>query len=354
MVDQLRPGRILRDVEAAPLEQLPQLRLVLRPDALLVEGVDEGDPAPRCLQVDLVAAELDDRRAERLLRHTLDEPLDARHRVAVVGVRLVPLEHRELGVVLEGDALVAEVLAELVDALQTADDQALEVELGRDPEVEILVELVVVRHERLREGAAIARLQDGGLDFDEAVAVEGATHRSHHPCAQQEDPPRLLVHQQVEVALAIAELDVGEPVEGVGQRRPDPAQYLELVDHQRRLTPARLGRRADRGDDVAEVHVDLSGSVRRAEQLDPAAAVDEVEERQLPHVAAREYAAGQTALRLRLAAGLEVGRFGANGLDQVPVGKALRGHGTKANRDVGRAPRGVHDAASSVPRAPRA
>ena len=71
-----------------------------------------------------------------------------RHRVLVVGVRLVPLEHRELGLVLVRDALVAEVLADLVDLLETADDQALEVELGRDAQVEVGVELVRVRDER--------------------------------------------------------------------------------------------------------------------------------------------------------------------------------------------------------------
>ena len=78
----------------------------------------------------------------------LDERLDPLHRVAVVRIRLVPLEHRELGVVLVGDALVAEDPADLVDALEAADDQALQVQLGRDAEVEVLVELVVVRDER--------------------------------------------------------------------------------------------------------------------------------------------------------------------------------------------------------------
>ena len=42
-------------------------------------------------------------------------------------------------------------LPELVDALEPADDQALEVELGRDAEVEVGVELVRVRHERVGE-----------------------------------------------------------------------------------------------------------------------------------------------------------------------------------------------------------
>ena len=115
---------------------------------------------------------------EHLARDALDELLDPRHRVAVVGVRLVPLEHRELGVVLERDALVAEVLADLVDALEPADDEALEVELGRDPEVEVRVELVVMRDERACERAAVARLQDRRLDLDEPPLVERPPDRT--------------------------------------------------------------------------------------------------------------------------------------------------------------------------------
>ena len=106
----------------------------------------------------------------------------------VVRVRLVPLEHRELGVVLERDALVAEVLADLVDLLEPADDQALEVELGRDAQVAVLVERVLVRDERLGERAAVARLQDGRLDLDEAPLVEDA-RGSPRPCARARARP---------------------------------------------------------------------------------------------------------------------------------------------------------------------
>ena len=112
--------------------------------------------------------------SEYLERDLLEHRLDAVHRVAEVGVRLVP-EHRELGLVLVRDALVAEVLADLVHALEASDDQPLEVELGRDAEIEIRVELVRVRDERVRESAPIAGLQNGRLDLDEALAVEVAT-----------------------------------------------------------------------------------------------------------------------------------------------------------------------------------
>ena len=53
---------------------------------------------------------------DQLLEHVGD--------LAVADVGLVGLDHRELGVVLVADALVAEVLAELVDLLETADDAA--------------------------------------------------------------------------------------------------------------------------------------------------------------------------------------------------------------------------------------
>ena len=73
----------------------------------------------------------------------------------VVRECLIALHHRELGVVLAVDSLVAEVLADFVDALQATDDQPLEVQFVRDPQVEILIERVVMRDERACRRAAI-------------------------------------------------------------------------------------------------------------------------------------------------------------------------------------------------------
>jgi len=115
------------------------------------------------------------------------EELEARRGVLVVLVGGVPLEHRELGVVLERQALVAEVLAQLVDALQAADDQALEVELGRDAQVHVAVQRVEVRDEGPRERAAVERLEDRRLDLDEAVVVEEPAHGGDDPRTAQEE-----------------------------------------------------------------------------------------------------------------------------------------------------------------------
>src|SRR3546814_5746635 len=77
-----------------------------------------------------------------------DELLGEGHHVVVVAVRLVELEHRELGVVAGGEALVPEHPPDLEHPLEAADREALQVELGRDPQEEVEVERVVVGGER--------------------------------------------------------------------------------------------------------------------------------------------------------------------------------------------------------------
>ena len=172
----------------------------------------------------------------------LQQRLDARHRVRVVRVRLVPLEHRELGLVLVRDALVAEVLADLVDPLQAADDEPLEVELGGDAEVEVGLELVRMRDERVRERAAVAWLEHRRLHLHEAFLVEVTADRRDDLRSRHERLARLLAHQQVDIALAVAKLGVLEAVERVGEGAADLRQQHELVDGKRRLPALRLHR----------------------------------------------------------------------------------------------------------------
>ena len=130
----------------------------------LTDRVAQRDPAPGRGEVDFLLPALQLGRTEDGLGDAGDQVLEADGGVVVVRVGLVPLEHRELGVVLVGDPLVAEVLAELVDPVDAADDQALEVELGRDPQEEVAVKRVVMGGERARKGAAVERLEHRRLD----------------------------------------------------------------------------------------------------------------------------------------------------------------------------------------------
>jgi hypothetical protein len=90
----------------------------------------------------------------------------------VVAVGLVELEHGELGVVLGGDAFVAEVAVDLVDAIHAADYETLEVELGGDAEFEVEIEGVVVGEEGAGGGSAGYGVHHGGFDFEVAAGVE--------------------------------------------------------------------------------------------------------------------------------------------------------------------------------------
>src|SRR5436305_4525372 len=111
VVDELRPARILRGVDAALVQTQAELVRVTRPELVLLEGVEKLQAPPRRLQIRFVPTEADLRRPGRLPRDPLDELLDSLHLVAVIRIRLVPLDHRELGDVLVREALVAEVLA---------------------------------------------------------------------------------------------------------------------------------------------------------------------------------------------------------------------------------------------------
>ena len=114
------------------------------------------------LEFDLRAAGGIDRGLLQQFRREVDQPL-------VIRVRLVKLQHRELGIVVRREPLVAEVAIDLVDPLDAADHQPLQIQLRRDAQVQIDIERVVVRDERPRRRAAIERLHHRRLDFDKAA-----------------------------------------------------------------------------------------------------------------------------------------------------------------------------------------
>ena len=180
-----------------------------------------------------------------------------------------------------------------------------------------------MRDERLGERAPVARLQDRRLHLDEAPRVEEAADGGHHLAADEEVAPRLLVDEQVEVTLAITSLRVDDPVVRVRQRPLDLRQELELRHRERRLAALRLRRVAAHADDVAQVDVEPAQLFRLGQELDLPASVDEVEEDELPHVAAAQHPAGERVLsagRLRL----ERLRLRPDGSDLVPIGEAVR------------------------------
>ena len=128
-------------------------------------------PPPGRGEVNLVALVGELKRAVGRLRHAAHQALHQFHHVLVVGVRLIRLENRELGIVQRVDALIAEGLADLKHTLHAADHQTLEVELRRDAHVQTHLEGVVVCGERSRIGPAVPRLEARSLHLLEVPGV---------------------------------------------------------------------------------------------------------------------------------------------------------------------------------------
>ncbi len=234
----------------------------------------------------------------------LDHLLDEVHHPRVVLVGHVEFEHRELRVVKPREALVAEVLGDLVDAVEAADDAALEVELVGDAQEERHVERVVVRREGPRGGAAVERLEGRRLDLDVPAFVEEAAYGTHHAGALHEHAAHVGVDGHVGVALPVAEFLVGDLVEDARLARPGiddlllDGQRAERLgeEHEprrvhRHLAHPRPKHRALDADDVAEVEslldervVEIGADVVAADvDLDLAARVAHVQKRSLAH-----------------------------------------------------------------------
>ena len=240
-----------------------------------------------------------------------DELLGELHVHVVVAVGLVQLEHRELGVVPRREPLVPEHPADLVDLLEAADDEALEVELRRDPQVQVDVERVVVGDERAGRRPAGDRVQDRRLDLEVAAVLEEAAGERDQPAAQPEGGPGLLGDPQVDVALAVAGVGVGEAVPLVGELAPGLGQQHPLLDADRQLAgpgghhlPRDAHPVTQRERAVALV---VGGDRGPGEELDLAGAVLQRVEGRLALAPAPHDAPGDRRLRPGLGAGLEAG-----------------------------------------------
>ena len=191
--------------------------------------------------------------ADHLPGHGAEQVLGHRHQAAVVGIGLVELHHRELGVVLRGNPLVTEVAVDLEHPLEPADGQPLEVELGGDPEVQVHVERVVMRRERPRQRAAGNRLHHRRLDLEVAARRHELADRRDDAAAGLEDQPRVGVDDEIEVALPVADLDVGQAVPFLGQRQQAFGEEVQPRRPDRELVRPGPEQVAFDADPVAEV-----------------------------------------------------------------------------------------------------
>ena len=195
------------------------------------------------------------------------------------------------------DPLVPEDSAYLVDLVHAADDEALEVELGGDAEVDLAVERVVAGDEWLGHRSGGHGHEHGRVHFQEAARVEEGADGGDDAAAGAHRLVHLAVGDEVQVALAVALLDVAQAVELLGRRTERLGQQREALHGERHLSHLRADQRAGRARKVAEVEVFQQGvavadGVAADEQLQASLRVLDVCEGGLSHAAQAHDAPG--------------------------------------------------------------
>src|SRR5262249_11185876 len=198
--------------------------------------------------------------------------------------------------------LVPEVPVDLEHLLHAADRQPLEVQLGRDAEIEVHVERVVVCDERTRDGAAGDRLHHRRLDLEIPACDHELADRRDDAAARLEHAARLRVHGKIEVALAVANLDVREAVPLLGQRQHALRQEVQARRPDGELVRLGAEEASLDADPVAEIEqpvdpeIDLRHRILPDVGLNLRAAVREDEEVGLAERADRQNAPARDRL----------------------------------------------------------
>ena len=170
----------------------------------------------------------------------------------------------------------------------------------------------MVGHERPRQRAAVERLEDRGLDLEEAAVVEPAADRADDLGAEDEQLPRLRIREQVELAMPVARLDVLESVVLLGDVAQRLREQLPVRDQQAQLAAAGLERGPVDADQVADVERDepvegfLAEHIALRVELELALAVDQVDEGGAALVAAGDHSAGHPVCAIGLLPGFQI------------------------------------------------
>ena len=265
-VDDLALAHGLVDLYAYLLAHLAQLCFVHAADVdagVLLDGVEHGDALEGRLEADDVVAHLDLVGTVHVDANLLEHLLGEVHHPVIVLVRDVNLHTGKLGVVGAVHTLVAEVLGELVYPLEAAHDEAFEVELVGNTQVERNVEGVVVRDEGPGGGTAGNRLQNRGLDLQIAAGVEILAHRGVDLRTFDENIFYSLVYYQVDVALAVTQFGVFERVVGHAVFHLDDRQRAQRFGEYRQF----LGVYGDFARLCAEYETADTHEVANIEQL---------------------------------------------------------------------------------------
>ena len=108
--------------------------------------------------------------------------------------------------------LVAENSAHFVDPFKSADNQAFQIQLGFYTQIHIYIERVVSCFEGTRRRANLYRREDGSIHFEEISVIEKGAYLAQNLRTLYKRRLDLGIYYQIEVALSVTYIGVGQPV----------------------------------------------------------------------------------------------------------------------------------------------
>ena len=205
-------------------------------------------------------------RTDGLARNVADHAFGQVHDLDVRGVGLVQLKHGEFRIMASAYSLIAEVAIDLVHALKPADHEALEVQLRCDAQEQIEIQRVVMRGERAGGGAAGDVMHHRCFHFQKTPCIQPTAQRRDDARALEKHFARLGIHDQINVTLTVALLDIAQTMPLVGQRTQRLREQAQFIDFDRQFAGFGAHQTAFRTDDVADIPA-LEGIVGVAQRI---------------------------------------------------------------------------------------
>ena len=179
---------------------------------LLLDGIEDRQTAIWSLEADDVTVNLTLWLAVDSDTDCFEQLLCECHHPVVVLVLNIKLHTGELWVVVTVHTLIAEVLANLIDTLETTYDEALQIKLGSDTHVHILIECVEVGDEWAGRSTTGNALQGRSLYLCIASVVEYVAQSAEYGSTLQEGILHAIVYDEVNIALTVTQLRIVELV----------------------------------------------------------------------------------------------------------------------------------------------
>ena len=187
------------------------------------------------------------------------------HQVGVIAVRLIELEHREFGIVPRRNPLIPEMRFRSYTRFSPPTISRFRYSSGAIRRYSVHIQRIVMRLERLRQGAAGDGMQNRRFDFKISALVQKPPQFANDQTPLHENIANFAIHDKIHIALPVPDLDILKSVPFLGQRKKAFREKHEFGCKDSQFAGTRAEQRSFDADEVADIEqlVELEVSFRK-------------------------------------------------------------------------------------------